>query len=96
MPDKTIISLLNEIFAEYNNIFFPEIGKFRFYSNNFEKELVAIIERHPMRLQQILETFSSENLTKTNILLRLEKLESQEKIKKIEYNNQIFYGLSEK
>ncbi|MFX1407609.1 MAG: radical SAM protein [Promethearchaeota archaeon] len=95
MPDKSIISLLNEIFGEYNNIFFPEIGKFKFYSKNFEKELIKIIERHPMRKEQILKTFSSEKFPKVKILLQLKKLESQNKVRKIEYNNQIFYGLAE-
>ncbi|MFW9938070.1 MAG: radical SAM protein [Candidatus Thorarchaeota archaeon] len=94
MPDKSIISLLNEIFGEYNNIFFPEIGKFKFYSKNFEKELIKIIERHPMRKEQILETFSSEKFPKIKILSQLKKLESQNKVRKIEYNNQIFYGLA--
>jgi wyosine [tRNA(Phe)-imidazoG37] synthetase (radical SAM superfamily) len=94
VPNKSIISLLNEIFGEYNNIFFPEIGKFKFYSKNFEKELIKIIERHPMRKEQILETFSSEKFPKVKILSQLKKLESQNKVRKIEYNNQIFYSLA--
>ncbi|MFX1479121.1 MAG: radical SAM protein, partial [Promethearchaeota archaeon] len=92
IPDKNIISLLNEIFIDYNNIFYPEIGKFRFYSKNFEKELLSIIERHPMRQEQILQTFSNEKFTEFNILSQLEKLISQDKIKRTIYNNQTFYS----
>jgi wyosine [tRNA(Phe)-imidazoG37] synthetase (radical SAM superfamily) len=94
VPDKSILSLLNEIFGDYNNIFFPEIGKFKFYSKNFEKELTAIIERHPMRKEQILETFSGKKFPKSKILSQLKTLESQKKVKKIEYNNQIYYVLA--
>jgi len=75
IPDKTIFSLLNEIFSDYNNIYFPEIGKFVFYSSDFETEILSIIQRHPMRQEQIMETFFSKDLNKNNILSRLEKLE---------------------
>jgi len=93
IPGKNIISLLNEIFGEYYDINFPEIGKFGFYSSDFEKELLSIIERHPMRQEQILETFSSNNFNKDEILLRLENLESKKKIKKILYGQKIFWKL---
>jgi len=93
IPDENIISLLNEIFGEYYDINFPEIGKFGFYSSDFEKEVLSIIERHPMRQEQILETFSSNNFNKDEILLRLENLESKKKIKKILYGQKIFWKL---
>jgi len=93
IPDKNIISLLNEIFGEYYDINFPEIGKFGFYSSDFEKEVLSIIERHPMRQEQILETFSSNNFNKDEILLGLENLESKKKIKKILYGQKIFWKL---
>ncbi len=93
IPDKSIISVLNEFFSEYNNINFPDIGKFGFYSSDFEKEVLSIIERHPMRQEQILETFSSEELNKKDILSRLEKLELQKKIEKIIYLNNTYCKL---
>ncbi|MFW9898574.1 MAG: radical SAM protein [Candidatus Thorarchaeota archaeon] len=94
IPDKSILPLLNEIFGDFYDITFPEIGKFGFYSSDFEKEVFSIIERHPLRQEQILETFSSDSFNKDDILLRLEKLESQNKIEKIVYNNQIFWKLN--
>ncbi len=84
---------MNELFSEYNNINFPEIGKFGFYSSDFEKEVLSIIERHPMRQEQILETFSSEQLNKKDILSKLEKLELQKKIEKIIYLNKTYWKL---
>ncbi len=91
IPDKNIFSLLNEIFEDYNNINFPEIGKFGIHSLNFEKEILSIVERHPMRQEQIFETFSSKKLNIDEILRRLEKLEFENKIKKIRYEDQVFW-----
>ncbi|MFX1401481.1 MAG: radical SAM protein [Promethearchaeota archaeon] len=94
IPDEHIISLLNEIFTDYNNIFYPEIGTFRFYSENFEKELLAIIERHPMTQEQIFQTFTNETYTRPKILSQLKKLVIQNKIRRVIYNNQTFYSCS--
>ena len=94
IPDKNIISLLNAIFGEYNNINFPEIGKFGISSFDFEEELINIIERHPMRQEQILETFTSPNLERDEIKQRLKDLKLQNKIQKIIYHDQIYWKLS--
>lgn len=94
IPNPTIIVILNEIFSDYNNINFPEIGKFSIYSSNFEREFLAIIERHPMRQEQILETFLSENFDRNQIFSSLSSLEKQKKIKKAIYNDQIFWKLN--
>ncbi len=93
IPDKSIIQLLNEIFGMYKNITFPEMGKFGIYSSNFEEELLSIVERHPMRQEQIIESFSSKDFTKKDVLLRLKKLEKENKIKKFSYNEKIFWKL---
>jgi len=93
IPDKNIFSLLNEIFGDYTNINFPEKGKFNIYSSNFENEVLKILERHPMRQDQIIETFSSPNLPKDKIIMNLKRLKLEKKIKKLHYNNQIFWKL---
>ncbi|MFW9820453.1 MAG: radical SAM protein [Candidatus Thorarchaeota archaeon] len=93
IPDKNTLSILNEIFVDYSNINFPEKGKFRTYSSNFEKELISILERHPMREEQIIETFSSPTFSKNEIISQLKRLKFQKKIKDICYNNQIFWKL---
>ena len=93
IPDKKILSTLNEIFGKYNNINFPEIGRFGLFSSDFERELISIIERHPLRQEQILEIFFSEKIKKEDVLIRLNNLEYQKKIKKVVYNNKIFWKL---
>jgi len=93
IPDKTIISLLNEVFGKYRDIAFPEMGAFGSYSEDFKIELLNILERHPMRHEQVIETFKSESFTDTKILLKLEKLESEKIIKKWIYQDKIFWKL---
>ncbi|MBN1216950.1 MAG: radical SAM protein [Candidatus Lokiarchaeota archaeon] len=92
-PRKNLISNLNEIFIEYNNINYPEMGSFKLYSPNLEEELLSIIKRHPMRFEQIIETFSSENLSRHDLLLKLEEMELENKIQKTYYNKKIFWKL---
>ena len=94
IPDKNIISLLNAIFGDYTNIFFPEEGTFRIYSSNFEKEVLSILKRHPMRQNQIIETFSSSGFSKDVVISNLKKLKSENKIKEISYNKQIFWKIN--
>ena len=94
VPDKAIVPLLNEIFGKYSDISFPEMGKFGLYSEDFKKELLHILERHPMRQEQIIETFKSESFTDDKILLKLEKLESEKIIKKWNYHDKIFWQLT--
>ncbi len=94
IPDKSILSILNEIFVDYTNINFPEVGKFNIYSSDFEKEVLSILERHPMRQDQIIETFSSSNFDEDKIISQLKKLKSQKKIIDTLYNKQIFWKLN--
>ena len=93
IPDKTIISLLNEVFGKYRDIAFPEMGVFGLYSEDFKKELLNLLERHPMRQKQVIETFKSEGFTDNKIVLKLEKLESEKIIKKWIYQDKIFWKL---
>ena len=94
IPEKSILSILNEIFIDYTNINFPEVGKFSIYSSDFEKEVLSILERHPMRQDQIIETFSSSNFDEDKIISQLKKLKSQKKIIDALYNKQIFWKLN--
>ena len=96
IPDKNILTILNELFHEFNDIRYPEIGDFGYYSLNFEKEILKIIERHPMRQEQIFNSFSSHCFNKDDILLELKKLESQNKILKQIYDEKIFWMLNTK
>ena len=93
IPDQEIIPILNDVFGEYNNINFPEQGEFNVFGSNFEVELKILLERHPMRLEQIIETFSSKKFSEEDLLNKLNILESHNKIKKVIYNNQTFWKL---
>ena len=93
IPDKSVIPILKDVFGEYNNINFPERGKFTVFSTSFEIELNNLLERHPMRQEQIFETFCSKKFNEQDALLQLNTLASKNKIKKIIYNNQIFWRL---
>lgn len=93
IPDKQILSRLNEIFIECNCINFPEEGTFLTFSSDFEKELLSVIKRHPMRQEQIIMNFSSTNLSENHLKQLLYNLESERKIKRKIYNNQIFWML---
>lgn len=94
IPDQAVIPILNDVFGDYNNINFPEQGEFSVFGSNFEVELITLLERHPMRLEQILETFSSKNFDEQDLLHKLNTLMSQNKIKKVNYNNQTFWKLA--
>jgi len=93
IPDKNVIPILNDVFGEYNNINFPERGIFSVFSSNFEMELKTLLERHPMRQEQIFETFSSKKFTEHDLLVQLNTLATQNKIKQVIYNNQTFWKL---
>ena len=92
-PDKGVVPLLREIFGNYYDMNYPEFGEFDVYSTNFKKEFLAIIQRHPMRQDQIIETFSTPCFKEIDILKNLKSLESNHKIKKGLYNDQIFWKL---
>ncbi|MFX1436440.1 MAG: radical SAM protein [Promethearchaeota archaeon] len=94
IPESNIVSTLNEIFGDYSNIGFPEEGIFKIHSLNLEKELISILERHPMREDQILTTFSDFGLNKEKIIAMLMKLKSEQKINKVLYNEKIFWKLN--
>ncbi|MFX0040526.1 MAG: radical SAM protein [Candidatus Heimdallarchaeota archaeon] len=94
IPESNIVSTLNEIFGDYSNIGFPEEGIFKIHSLNLEKELISILERHPMREDQILTTFSDFGLNKEKIIAMLMKLKSEQKISKVLYNEKIFWKLN--
>jgi wyosine [tRNA(Phe)-imidazoG37] synthetase (radical SAM superfamily) len=93
IPDTNIIAILNEVFGKYYDINFPEMGSFGLYSLDFKEELLNIITRHPMRQDQIIDTFSSEHLSKVNIMAQLKNLEKEKKVKEINYNGKIFWKL---
>lgn len=94
IPDQDVIPILNDVFGDYNNINFPEQGDFTTFGSNFEMELKALLERHPMRQEQIIETFTSNKFNEQELIHKLNDLLSQNKIRKVVYNNQTFWKLA--
>ena len=95
-PNRDIIPLLNDVFGDFNDINFPEQGKFSVFGSDFEVELRALLQRHPMRLEQILETFRTKRFNEQDLHHQLNISASQNKIKKVQYNNQTFWKLKKK
>jgi wyosine [tRNA(Phe)-imidazoG37] synthetase (radical SAM superfamily) len=93
IPDMEVINIIEEIFGDYYDMNYSEYGEFNLYSTNFKKELLALIKRHPMRQNQIIETFSTPCFKEEDIIKNLKSLESQYKIKNIIYNDNIFWQL---
>jgi wyosine [tRNA(Phe)-imidazoG37] synthetase (radical SAM superfamily) len=91
IPNENVFEKIQDIFREYSNINFPEKGMFEHSKGDFEKELLRIIIRHPMRQEQIIKTFSNSNLSKKEIIRKLTILESKNIISKKFYNKNIFW-----
>lgn len=89
-PSKESIERCKEILGEIYNISFPEEGRFFSPSSDLKNEILLLIERHPMRHEQILKTFS--NFSEKKILTILDKLEKEGKVIKKKYNEVIFWN----
>jgi len=89
-PDKQSMERCKEIMGDIHNISFPEEGQFFISGSDLETEILSIIERHPMRHNQILKTFS--NFSKKSLLKTLNKLEKEGKIAKKKYEDVIFWN----
>jgi len=89
-PSKESIERCKDILGEIYNISFPEEGQFFSPSSDLENEILLLIERHPMRHEQILKTFS--NFSEKKILTILNKLEKEGKVIKKKYDEVIFWN----
>ncbi|MGV9173290.1 MAG: radical SAM protein [Promethearchaeia archaeon] len=94
ISQKSVFQRLNRIFGKYKDINFPEIGSFHKYSGDFEEELLNIVQRHPMRQDQIFKTFCDDNLNQEQILLKLKKLLHNKQLSKMVYKGDIFWKRS--
>lgn len=91
IPNEIVYDRIKELFEDYSNINFPEKGTFEHSHGDFERELLRIITRHPMREDQIIKTFSNLELDEKTILKKLKLLESKDIILKKIYNEKIFW-----
>ena len=89
VPTIITLKIANTILKPYRDITEPEIGNFKVYSDDFESEFINIISRHPLKEEQIFVTFPE--LNKGAINKKLAELVKNKKIKKIIYDNKVFW-----
>jgi len=89
IPSIITLKIANTILKPYRDITEPEIGLFNIYSDDFESEFISIIRRHPLKEEQIYETFPE--LNKGAINKKLAVLVKNKKIKKIKYDDKVFW-----
>jgi wyosine [tRNA(Phe)-imidazoG37] synthetase (radical SAM superfamily) len=99
-PDKESIALAHAILGDANvvDITEEETGDFSIDGfTNPEDAILAIIRRHPMRAEQVIETlrnlsFKKKALPKKyNIQDSIKRLEESGKIKKLKYREKVFW-----
>ncbi len=91
-PDKETIALAHAILGDGNvvDIVAEEIGEFSIEGfANPEDAILAIIRRHPMREEQVIETLKKFEVG--DVHDDLKRLEESGKIKKVKYREKVFW-----
>jgi wyosine [tRNA(Phe)-imidazoG37] synthetase (radical SAM superfamily) len=91
-PDKEAIALAHAILGDGNvvDIAAEETGEFSIEGfANPEDAILAIIRRHPMREEQVIETL--EKFEMRDVHDDLKRLEESGKIKKVKYREKVFW-----
>ena len=99
-PDKEAITLAHAILSDANVVDITEEETGRFSTEGFinpEDAILAIIRRHPMRAEQVIDTlrnlsFKKKALPKKyNIQDSIKRLEESGKIKTVKYREKVFW-----
>lgn len=93
-PDKESIALAHAILSDVNvvDITAEETGEFSSMGfTNPEDAILAIIRRHPMREEQVMETLNKFEIVERGVRNSLTRLEESGKIKKVEYRKKVFW-----
>ena len=93
-PDKERIALAHAILSDVNvvDITAEETGEFSIEGfTNPEDAILAIIKRHPMREEQVIETLEKFEVEEKGARDSLMRLEESGKIKKVEYRKKVFW-----
>ncbi len=91
-PTQTGLHLIREILGNVVEIILPENGKFQLVSNDItglKEEIVQIIRRHPMRLEQIQELLQQKGISNSEYIIK--ELERLNLIKHLKYENTIYF-----
>ncbi len=93
-PDKESIVLAHAILSDVNvvDITAEETGEFSIEGfTNPEDAILAIIRRHPMREEQVIETLKKFEVEERGVHDSLTRLAKSGKIKKVKYREKIFW-----
>ena len=93
-PDKESIALAHAILSGVNvvDITAEETGEFSIEGfTNPEDAILAIIRRHPMREEQVIDTLKKFEIEEGDVHDSLTRLEESGKIKKVEYRKKVFW-----
>ncbi len=93
-PDKESIALAHAILGDVNvvDITAEETGEFSIEGfTNPEDAILAIIRRHPMREEQVIETLEKFEVEERDVHDSLTRLEESGKIKKVKYREKVFW-----
>ncbi|RJS75145.1 radical SAM protein [Methanophagales archaeon] len=93
-PDKESIALAHAILSDVNvvDITAEETGEFSAEGfTNPEDAILAIIRRHPMREEQVIDTLKKFEVEEREVHDSLTRLEESGKIKKVKYREKIFW-----
>ena len=93
-PDKESIALAHAILRDVNvvDITAEETGEFSIGGfTNPEDAILAIIRRHPMRAEQVIETSKKFEVEERDVHDSLTRLEESGKIKKVKYREKVFW-----
>ncbi len=93
-PDQEAIVLAQEILSDLNvvDITAEEQGEFSIAGfSNPEEAILAIIRRHPMREEQVIETLKHFEVEEEAVQESLQRLAKSGKIKKVTYREKVFW-----
>jgi wyosine [tRNA(Phe)-imidazoG37] synthetase (radical SAM superfamily) len=91
-PDNEAIGLAHAILGDVSVVDEGETGDFSTLGfTNPEDAILAIIRRHPMREEQVIETIKKFTLEEEEIHNHLKRLEESGKITKVNYRDNVFW-----
>jgi wyosine [tRNA(Phe)-imidazoG37] synthetase (radical SAM superfamily) len=96
IPTDEALSRIRTVFQDVFEIILPELGEFQITSEDREdlkQELVQIIKRHPMHLEQIQALLDKKGVGDTEKII--EELEAANLIKRLFYEQKSFFVSSE-
>jgi wyosine [tRNA(Phe)-imidazoG37] synthetase (radical SAM superfamily) len=96
VPSQEVLTRIKENFLHVVEITLPETGEFQVLGEEsalIKNEIVQIVKRHPMRLEQLIELLQQKGIETSSDLI--EELERTGLLKRITYENKVFFVSSD-